>query len=104
MLLNVTERLALLGILPAEGNFLTMKIIADIRDATSFSEEEFNELGFKQEDNRLTWNVKKDVGKEVKIGVKGRSIIHDTLAQLDKDGKIRPEHLSLCEKFEYTGE
>jgi len=104
MLLNVGERLALLNTLPAEGNFLTMKIIADIRDAVSFSEQDFTKLDFRQKNERLTWDSEKDMGKEVKIGLKGRSIVHDALAKLDKEGKMRPEHLLLCEKFEYTGE
>lgn len=104
MLLEVGERLALLSILPAEGNLLTMKIVTDLRGELGLSEEEFEVLDVRQEDGRVFWDTNKDAGKKVEIGVKGRGIVYDTLAKLDKEGKLRREHLSLCEKFEYTGE
>lgn len=104
MLLKVLERMTLLRVLPAEDSFLTMKIVTDIRDAASFSEDEFAELEFRQEDEQLFWSTEKDVGKEIDIGPKGRSIVYDALEELDKQGKIRAEYMDLCEKFEYTGE
>jgi hypothetical protein len=103
MRLLVNERLALLTILPAESNFLTMKIIANLRSDAGFSEQELTELNFHQENGNFLWDEEKDVGKEIEIGLKGRNIVYDALARLDEDGKIRGEHLSLCEKFEYAG-
>lgn len=97
----VEERLAMLGLLPQEGNLLTMKIIHDLRQELAFSEEDLEILNLKQENERLRWN---DLDpKEIKVGVKAASIIHDELAKLDKDSALRESHLLLCEKFEYEG-
>ena len=41
--------------------------------------------------------------KEVKVGIKAASIVHDKLAELNKEEKLRETHLSLVEKFEYEG-
>lgn len=97
----VEERLAMLGLLPQEGNLLTMKIIHELRQELAFSEEDLAILDFKQEDERLLWQPLDP--KEVKVGVKAASIIHDELKKLDKDSKLRASHLTLCEKFEYEG-
>jgi len=100
---TVEERLALLSLLPPEGTLLTMKIVHELRQGLAFSEKDFAILQFKQVDEQLKWE--KGVGpKEVKVGVKATGIVYDLLAKLDKDGKLREAHLSLCEKFEYTGE
>ncbi len=98
----VEERLTMLNLLPPEGNLITMKIVHELRQALGFSDEEFTALDFKQENGRLMW--KEGTGpKEVKVGVKAASIVHDELAKLDKGGTLKEAHLTLCEKFEYEG-
>lgn len=98
---TVEERLTALGLLPPEGTLVTIKIVHDMRQALAFSEEDLKILNLRQEDERLFWN---DLDpKEVKVGIKAASIVHDELAKLDKDGKLRESHLALCEKFEYKG-
>ena len=97
---TVEERLAALGLLPQEGTLITMKIVHDLRQALAFSEEDLAFLNFRQEGERLMWD--NGVGpKEVKVGVKAAGIVHDALAKLDKDGKLRESHLLLVDKFEY---
>jgi len=98
---TVGERLATLNLLPPEGSLLTMKIVHDLRQALAFSDEELTALNFQQNDDRLTWQDTVEP-KEVEVGVKAASIIYDLLEKLNKDGKIREAHLTLCEKFEYT--
>lgn len=98
----VEERLSALSLLPPEGTLLTMRIVHELRLALAFSEEDLAILNFRQEDERLMWN--NGIGpKEVKVGVKAAGVVHDELAKLDKDGKLRESHLALCEKFEYAG-
>ena len=99
---TVEERLTALGLLPPEGNLITMKIVHELRQGLAFSEEDLAILDFRQEDERLMWN--NGIGpKEVKVGVKAAGVVHDELAKLDKDEKLREAHLSLVEKFEYEG-
>lgn len=97
---TVEERLTALGLLPPEGNLITMKIVHELRQGLAFSEEDLAILGFRQENERLIWNNGIDP-KEVKVGVKAAGVIHDELAKLDKDGKLRESHLLLVEKFGY---
>jgi len=99
---TVEERLAMLALLPPEGNLITMKIVHDLRQALAFDESELAVLKFVQDGDQLTWQ--NGVGpKEIEVGVKAAGVIHDELARLDKEGKLRESHLGLCEKFEYTG-
>lgn len=102
MKLNVFERLNLLSILPREGDFITLKILRELREDLSFSEEENAKLDFKQlDDGRVSWNnkVAKDLIKDVKIGRKAESIIREELEKLNSQKKLKDIHLELYEKF-----
>jgi len=99
---TVGERLAMLNLLPPEGNLLTMKIIHELRQGLAFSDEELAALKFQQSDGRLQWKNAVEP-KEVEVGVKAASITYDLLEKLNKEEKITEAHLTLCEKFEYTG-
>ncbi len=99
---TVEERLATLGLLPPEGNLLTMKVMHELRQALAFSEEDLKILNFEQSDGQLRWKI--GVGpKEVKVGPQATIVVYDELAKLDKDEKLNASHLLLCEKFEYEG-
>lgn len=99
--LSVYERLVLLNILPKEGNFITLKIIRQLREGLSFNEKEIKDLklGINQEKGTATWEQEKDPNKEVEIGREAKKIIVEVLEKLDKDGKLTQEHFSLYEKF-----
>lgn len=99
---TVEERLAMLNLLPPEGNLLTMKIVHDLRQALAFSDEELEALNFQQSDGRLSWQNTVEP-KEVEAGIKARGVVYDELEKLDKEKKLREAHLTLCEKFEYAG-
>ena len=113
MKLTVFERLILLNILPGEGDFTTLKIVRHLREDLSFTEEEHKLANFKNEGEifeddegnksvvgkgQVRWKdeVKE---KEIKIGEKATDIIVDVLGNLNKDKKLRNEHMSLYEKF-----
>ena len=97
--LNLGERIALLGILPKEGNYITLKIVKELQMALSPSEEEFKEFGIKQNGETVTWNNKGIIEKGIPIGEKATDIIKDALDKLDKDKKLTVQHMSLYEKF-----
>lgn len=100
---TVPERLTMLGLLPpAVGNLLTVKIVHDLRQAIAFSEEDLGILQFEQNDGQLRW--KDGIGpKGIEVGPQVAKIIHDELGKLDKNEKLREDHLTLVEKFEYEG-
>ena len=100
MKLNIAERIALLQILPAEGDFTTLKVLRGLQEKVGFSEEDHKKFKIKRIGDRISWNPKEGA-REVKIelGDKAKEIIKDVLLNLDKGKKLKSEHFSLYEKF-----
>ena len=99
MKLNVKERLVLLTLLPAEGNFLTLKVVRKLRESLSFSEEELEAYKFVETNGRTTWNETDRPPKDVQIGKEGRKLIKKALGKLDKEEKLTEDHVFAYEKF-----
>lgn len=107
MLLSVFERLILLNILPAEGDYTTLKLVRKLRDDLSFDEAEHAALQFKESEGRISWRTTSDEGnpvlaaqdKEIEIGAKAKAIIVGIFEKLDKEKKLKAEHLTIYEKF-----
>lgn len=96
---GVTERITLMQLLPQEGDYLTYKILSELRTALAFSEEELKEFEMVVNGDKVTWNPDKATDKEVKVGDKGKEIIKAALKKLDDSGKISGSNVSLYEKF-----
>ena len=102
--LNVFDRLTLMGILPKEGSFVTLKVIRDLINSLGIEDEEFKEFDIKQEGTKVFWNEKKGaVEKEFEFGDKAEQIVVDTLKELDLSKKLEQSHFSLYEKFVKNG-
>ena len=108
MKLTVSERFILLGVLPPEGNFVTLRIVRDLGKNLSFSEEEIKDysikIGFDNGTSTAKWNVEKgNVAKEIEIGEMATQIIVDQLKKLDKEKKLKPNMFTIYEKFVENG-
>ena len=99
MELDVKERINLLSILPQEGNFVTLKVIRQLRESLSFSEDEHKQYKFVHEESRVTWDDKVEQVKEIEIGEKATDIITEALKKLNDDKKLTDEHFTIYEKF-----
>lgn len=101
MKLSVLERINLLGLLPAESNLITFRILTNLKRALSFTEKEIKEFKIEQKGDRVSWGVSKDI--EIPIGEQGRIIIEVALKKLDtekpEDGKVNDGNISLFDKF-----
>jgi hypothetical protein len=97
MKLNVLERVTLMGLLPAEGNLITYRVLSDFRKALSFTEKEIKDFKIVQKDGRIFWG--KSVDKDIAIGEQVRIIVETALQKLDKEGKVNDGNISLFEKF-----
>ena len=64
MELKITERLALLDVLPKEGSYITLKIIHQLRESLSFSEDEIKQLNLRMDGATVQWDVKQEVIKD----------------------------------------
>lgn len=97
MKLSVGERLVLLSVLPQEGDFTTLKIIRNLKDDLSFTEEEHKLYQFQFEGEQVIWENNGD--KEINFGEKATDIIVNAFKKLDQQKKLRMEHIELYEKF-----
>jgi hypothetical protein len=97
--LNALERLTLLSILPAEGNFLTLKLVRELREMLSFSELENKRLSFVQDGDQVRWDESGDILKDCDIGEKMTDLIVETLEELNKKEQLKLQMFSLYEKF-----
>lgn len=99
MLLNVKQRLLLLNILPDEANYITLKIIREQQGRLSFSDEELQRLKVKRQGDMYTWDESLDEPVEIEINESARGIIKLAFRQLDQQGQLKVEFLSLYEHF-----
>lgn len=103
MNLKVNERLIIMNILPHEGDYVTFKVLLELKKELSFSEEEITTLGLKVEnvDGRsvVVWDETQELEKEVPIGEKAKEIIVDAFKELDKKGKINASNYLIYERF-----
>ena len=98
MKLSVGDRLILLGVIPQQGDFTTLKIVRNMRDELSFSEEEHKILKIRQEGEMMFWEEGLE-DKEINFGEKATDIIVDAFKKLNEQKKLRIEHMELYEKF-----
>lgn len=104
MKLSVFERLILLNILPMEGDFLTIKIVHDLRTELAFTEEEHAALKFETLDTGdVRWVTGADKPKDISIGEVAMGIIRQRLTELDKEKKLTEQHIPIYEKFVLGG-
>ena len=99
MKLNLFERFIALGILPKEGNFVTLKIIQNLKMSLAPSQEEITEFEIKQDGVNTSWNDKGKEDREIEIGEKATDIIIEALKKLDKEKKLTEQHYTIYEKF-----
>jgi hypothetical protein len=101
MKLEVMERVLLIGLLPVEEDFLTLKLLRTVKENLSFDDKEHKKLGFKAEQGMTLWNQEaaKDIVKDVPMGEIVTQLIVKKLKELDKEKKLKAEHISLYEKF-----
>jgi hypothetical protein len=97
MKLNVLERITLMSLLPVEGNYITYKILTDLKLQLSFSEAELKEYEIIISENKATWGKSGD--KEIKIGERAKEIIVNLLKKIDENNKLNANNISLYEKF-----
>jgi hypothetical protein len=99
MKFGVLERIVLQSILPQELDYITYKIVKDLKLELSFSEKEIKEFNLEQVGERITWDKSKEKTKEIPLGEKARSVIVKGLEKLNSEGKINDDNVGLYEKF-----
>ena len=106
MKLEVHERIALLQLLPKEGDYAGLKSIRRAREMISFTQDEvvFYEItaGVGADGKPSTsWNPNKaqEQIKDVPVDEYITNLIRKTLSELEHKGKLNDQTFSLYEKF-----
>jgi len=97
--LNVLERITMMNLLPKEENYLTYKMVVDLKSALSFSESEWKKCGMQAlPDGRVSWK-NGDLTKGIEIPDVIAVMIKAKLESLEKEKKINGDNMSLYELF-----
>ena len=120
MILKVQERLALLGLLPEQGDLATLKIVRQLRESLSLSLEEMespilkvrragqplpDQDGLPKEqqklvpEGQLAWDQEQDPNKDFDFSPAVLGIIVDVFNRLNGQKKIEARFLDLALKF-----
>jgi hypothetical protein len=103
--LNLPERIHLLGMLPQQGGVTDLRIVRELREQLSLTEEEHKEFGLTEETEGNTktfhWTNMAAAMEPKPFELKPRAlkILCDALMDLEKRKQLRTEHLSLWEIF-----
>lgn len=97
--LNVGERLSILQILPVEGNFVTLKLIRDLKAKVGLNAEEFETYNIIQTGSTVTWNASGNEEKEIDFREKEIDIISEELKKLNDNKKLLENQFNIYEKF-----
>jgi len=102
MTLSVIERMTILGIIPKDGSFTTLKIITDLQDALGFTEEEHAILQFTPVEGGQAGEIRWNNGveeKELEVGPKAEEMIVKALEKLNKEEKLTMQTFPLYKRF-----
>lgn len=101
--LKIAERLRLSQALPEQGSLATQKVLIELRNKLLIDQKEWKKYDVKEDDGTVRWDDKKDKGREYEFGRVEEKLIVNALEDLDKEKKVKPEHITLFDKFEVTG-
>ena len=99
MKLSVIERIALVNILPKEGNVKTLRMLRTLKEDLAFSDQENKDLNVRQEGDLIKWDVAMERPKEVHIGETMTDLIKTSMEKLSNEGKLPEVYLDLYDRF-----
>ena len=101
MWLTVSERILVSSLLlRATGDITTVRVIHELQQALSFSEEEHKNLAFVNTELGTHWNAQAgDLMKDVPIGEKARDVVVNMLKDLDNRHQLTADHIGAYERF-----
>lgn len=97
--LNVGERMIVLGVLPKEGNFVTIRMIRTLISKLGLSAEEIKDYEVVEDNGTVRWNPKKAGESEFEFADAELAMIKKSLMKLDEGNKLTQEMIPVYEKF-----
>ena len=102
MLLEVQERLALMELLPREGDYAAIKELRKAREMINFTPEENELLKFEDKGGGiLVWDVAEgaEMVRDIPVSEWATNQIRQVLINLSNEQKLTESHFSIYEKF-----
>lgn len=97
---SMQDRLALLTVLPAQGDITTIRIVQQLRQDLSFTEQEHERYGIVSDDKGIHWNPSVNgTPKTIEIGRKAREVIVQALEVRNRQGTLEALHLGVWSRF-----
>jgi hypothetical protein len=97
MKLNIKERVLLLSLAPAKGDIVLLRLVQELNNALSFTEEEIKTANIQTINDRIIWE--KDFEKDINIPDPIKNKIKEGLQTLSDKGELTLDYLSLWDKF-----
>lgn len=98
MKVGIGERIRLLNILPEKGNILTIKMVRQLREALSLSEEEHRDNSVVIQEDRVSWNLDFP-DKEIEFNDLAKELIAKVLKELNEKDELTVGDVRLWEEF-----
>lgn len=98
--LNFHDRSVFQQLLPVENDLSTLRIVRKVKKDIGISEDEYKYYEIKPlENGGISFNSKKALEeKEFEIGEVAIHLVQSALEKLDKDKKLKEEHLNIYDK------
>jgi len=98
--LGVKERLLIGGLLPDRGSIADLRILRELENEISFSQDEHQQLNIKNSGGLMTWNDKGDTDKKaIQFCDRAVALISEKLKELDKQGQLHKDFIDIWTMF-----
>lgn len=97
--LNVKDRLAIISILPTQGNITDLVEVMEIIKKIKFNEQEKQDLNFIEEGSKITWDTSLEKNNTFDFNFEQIKLIKQTIDKLNELNKIDINILDTCLKF-----
>lgn len=105
MQFSILERLMLFNMLPAQGDFTSLKAIRQLKEDLTISEEEQEQSEFVMPSpGDFKWAKEIEPQKDIFIPLRAMQIIKTRLQELDEAEQLTMQHYSLYERFIGSGD
>lgn len=103
MILTIKDRLLLGTILPEKGDITTLRLLRQLREALSFTEDEHAALGFQTENGLTRWNSDAPQEADIPMGPKAQDIVRGALKAASDAKALTDDFVGLWDKFNPEG-
>jgi hypothetical protein len=97
--LGIGERMVVLGLLPKEGNIITLKMLRGMVGKIGLTPEEITAFGVKQVGEQIHWDIKGNEPKDIEFADAESDLIRLALTEKNSKNKLTEEMISVYEKF-----